>query len=83
MVGIHLESSVSVPILVVGMKTEPSSSDVWMDVSPRFMKFGLSVRTASLLKFIGQCELTSELYSSVSLRPITLLKMAAGYLRSD
>ena len=51
---IHCDWSVSLVILLVGMNTDLSSSDVLTDHSPRFMKFGLSVMMASLVRFIRQ-----------------------------
>ena len=62
------------------MKTEQNSSDVWTNAFPRFTKFGLSVKTASLLKFIRKRKLTSALDSLVNLRPITLLKIGVRSL---
>ena len=51
---IHLDPSVRITILVVRMKTDLSSSDVWTYESPRFMKFGLLARMMSRGRFIRQ-----------------------------
>ena len=80
MVGKQLDPFVDVKILVMGMETDQNSSDVWTNAFPRFTKFGLSVKTASLLKFIRKRKLTSALDSLVNLRPITLLKIGVRSL---
>ena len=80
MVRSKLEPSVGVPILVVGMKTDLSLSDVRRDAIPRFMEFGILVKRASLPKLIQQRKLTLVLDLLVNLLPITLLKMGIGYL---
>ena len=67
-------------ILVVGMNIDLSSSDVSTDDSPRFMKFGLSVMTASHVRFIRQSKKTSVLDLPRNLRPITLLHVGTGSL---
>ena len=66
-------------IMLVGMKTDPSSFGVWTDKIPRFTKFRLSVRKASRMRFIQLRELTSVLDFLVNFRPITLLVMGVGY----
>ena len=62
-----MEISAGVAILVVGMKTDQSSSDVLIVEIPRFTKFGLSVMTALRVRFIQQRKLMSVMDLSVNL----------------
>ena len=66
--------------MVVGKKTEPSSTNELTDKSPIFMKFGLLVRTVSRARFIRQREKMSALDSLENLQSITLLQVGAGSL---
>ena len=47
-----MDPSVGLALLVVGINMDPSSFVVLTDNRPKYMKFGLSERTVSLLKFI-------------------------------
>ena len=62
------------------MLKDLSSSDAWTDESPRFINFGLLVKTASRVNFIQQRKYMSAIDLLDSLIPITLLKVGAGSL---
>ena len=81
--GRQLDTLVGLPIIVVGMLKDLSSSDMRTDEIPRFMKFGLLVRTASRVKFTQQLKQTSVLELLKSSRPITLMKVAIESLFSE
>ena len=67
-------------ILVVGTKTDPSSSVVLKDDSPKSIKVEISERTVSLPKLVRLRVYKSALYLVNVLLPITLLQPAVGSL---
>ena len=69
--------------MVVGMKMDLSSSDVWTEKSTRFTNFELSVRIASFVRFIRQLELTSALDLSLNFQKIALLQVGVESLYSE
>ena len=66
--------------MVVEEKTDPSSSVVLTDESPKVMKFGLFLRTVSLVSFIRQRVYTLALYLLDNLLLMDLIQVGVGSL---